>query len=305
VNSPVPERGGARSRASRAGLVTILLLVVVAVASRHAIAGGRSVHAPTGGGFSWVLDGITGLMALAVGFGLVVYWVILWPAGATGARRKRSSRTTLLILLAAIALLWLQLRYRLIHLHLVRRVPHARTDGAAGRPPPLNAHPIVGAGSHVAAPILFGLVLLGMVAAVALLAGPVRRHAFAAAPDDDEQAEAPHLIVARAAWDSLDDLLREPDTRRAVVAAYARMESGFQRAGVARHPAETPTEYLTRAFEALPAGREPAARLTALYQQARFSHHPVPPASRDAAVAALRDLARSLEAVPAAPTAAP
>src|SRR5215211_845879 len=46
--------------------------------------------------------------------------------------------------------------------------------------------------------------------------------------------------------DTLEDLEREPDPRRAVIAAWARMERGLAAAGLPRHPAEAPFEYAGR-----------------------------------------------------------
>jgi hypothetical protein len=80
-----------------------------------------------------------------------------------------------------------------------------------------------------------------------------------------------------------------------VIAAYARMERGLRQAGIPRAPADTPTEYLTRAFTQLPAGQTEAARLTELYVEARFSDHVVAEGMRAEAIAALRNLARALQ----------
>ena len=48
--------------------------------------------------------------------------------------------------------------------------------------------------------------------------------------------------------ESLDDLRNDPDLRRAIVAAYARMEHALARAGLPRQPAEAPFEYVERAL---------------------------------------------------------
>jgi len=93
--------------------------------------------------------------------------------------------------------------------------------------------------------------------------------------------------VSLALDESLDDLRADPDLRRAIIAAYARMEAAFARAGLPRRPAEAPFEYLERALEALQASAGSVRRLTALYEWARFSHHEPEPAMRDEAVAAL------------------
>jgi predicted ArsR family transcriptional regulator len=72
------------------------------------------------------------------------------------------------------------------------------------------------------------------------------------------------------------------------------MEQSLARAGTARADAETPDELLARAAAAgVVQGRE-AGRLTELFYEARFSSHPVPPAHRDEARAALEVLAADL-----------
>ena len=87
--------------------------------------------------------------------------------------------------------------------------------------------------------------------------------------------------------ESLDDLRNDPDLRRAIVAAYARMEAALARAGLPRRPAEAPFEYLERALGTLDTSAESVRRLTALFEWAKFSHHEPDPAMRDEAVDAL------------------
>ena len=56
--------------------------------------------------------------------------------------------------------------------------------------------------------------------------------------------------------DAIDDLEAEPDARRAVIAAYARMEGVLARHGLRRCPSETPLEYLRRILLGLTARAE-------------------------------------------------
>src|SRR5512132_2972397 len=101
--------------------------------------------------------------------------------------------------------------------------------------------------------------------------------------------------------DTLEDLEGEPDPRRAVIAAWARMERGLAAAGLPRHPAEAPFEYATRVLEAALARPSSVHRLTGLFERAKFSRHPVGQADREEAIAALRTVRRELaEAVAAA-----
>jgi hypothetical protein len=93
--------------------------------------------------------------------------------------------------------------------------------------------------------------------------------------------------VAQALDESLDDLRNDPDLRRAIIAAYARMEHALARAGIARHPSEAPFEYMERALRSLETSADGAKRLTGLFEWAKFSHHEPEPAMRDEAIAAL------------------
>jgi Domain of unknown function (DUF4129) len=93
--------------------------------------------------------------------------------------------------------------------------------------------------------------------------------------------------VAAALDESLDDLLAEPDLRKAIIAAYARMERALAAGGLPRRPSEAPFEYVERALRELDASADAAQRLTALFEWAKFSQHDPEPAMRDEAIAAL------------------
>jgi hypothetical protein len=93
--------------------------------------------------------------------------------------------------------------------------------------------------------------------------------------------------MTRAIDDSLDDLRRDPDVRRAIIAAYARMEDALARAGLPRAPAEAPFEYLGRSLVELEASADAARRLTDLFERAKFSQHEPAEEMRTEAVDAL------------------
>ena len=87
--------------------------------------------------------------------------------------------------------------------------------------------------------------------------------------------------------DSLDDLRAEADPRRAVIAAYARLERVLAAHGLAKHSPETPQEYLERILPALEVDARSISRLTDLFTWAKFSHHDVRPAMKEEAIEAL------------------
>jgi hypothetical protein len=109
-------------------------------------------------------------------------------------------------------------------------------------------------------------------------------------------------LVSLALDESLDDLRNDPDIRRAIIAAYARMEGVLAGVGLPRRPSEAPFEYMERALQSLDTSAAAAERLTALFEWAKFSQHEPGPEMRDDAIAALvavRDELRAPAAVPA------
>ena len=110
--------------------------------------------------------------------------------------------------------------------------------------------------------------------------------------DDGTMADA----LAAVLEDALADLRAERDPRRAIIAAYARMERLLAVHGVPRDPAEAPFEYLGRVLVELHASAGSVFELTALFERAKFSLHEVDTAMKDEAIAALaavRDELRS------------
>jgi hypothetical protein len=99
-----------------------------------------------------------------------------------------------------------------------------------------------------------------------------------------EPDELPATAVSRVLDESIDDLWAESDPRRAVIAAYARMERGLAVRGYGRRPAEAPLEYVTRVLSELGAGREPVRRLTGLFERAKFSRHALGPDAKAEAI---------------------
>lgn len=96
--------------------------------------------------------------------------------------------------------------------------------------------------------------------------------------------------------DTLADLYAETDPRRAIIAAYARVERLFATYGLARDPAEAPLEYLDRVLPELRASGAALRRLTALFEWAKFSAHDVDRPMRDEAIGALVEVRNELRA---------
>jgi hypothetical protein len=95
--------------------------------------------------------------------------------------------------------------------------------------------------------------------------------------------------------EAIDDLRTEPDARRAVIAAYARMEGVLARRGHPRHPAETPVEYLSRILASLRVREGAVRELTDLFERAKFSTHEIDESMRERAISALVSVREDLQ----------
>ena len=84
------------------------------------------------------------------------------------------------------------------------------------------------------------------------------------------------------------------DAQAAIIACYVAMEKSLAEHGTARAVADTPDELLARATRSGVVRGTAAARLTALFYEARFSSHPLGRGQRDAAERALDELAAAL-----------
>jgi hypothetical protein len=121
---------------------------------------------------------------------------------------------------------------------------------------------------------------LGLVSVAVLIAMRARRRGEI---DEQEVADA----LASVLDDALADLRAERDPRRAIIAAYARMERLLAVHGVPRHPAEAPFEYLARVLVELRASAASVFELTALFERAKFSLHELDSGMKDEAIEAL------------------
>ena len=93
-------------------------------------------------------------------------------------------------------------------------------------------------------------------------------------PPADARSDAD---VALQALDSALIALREPaDPRGAVIEAYARMEEVLASRALSRRVPEAPREYLGRVLREQGMPEHSLTTLTELFEEARFSPHPIP-----------------------------
>jgi Domain of unknown function (DUF4129) len=184
------------------------------------------------------------------------------------------------------------------HVHL----PPRRAQHSAGSP---GAPVRVPRSNHLTSGRIVIIVLFVLIAAVLiyLIARFIAAHrgtwtgwrrrasavAIDASPDRGDEEQLREAVESgQSALGLLDD------ARAAIIACYAAMEQTLARAGTARATADTPDELLARAAGQGLIRTGAAGRLTALFYEARFSSHPMPPARRDAARQALAEVAASL-----------
>jgi hypothetical protein len=178
------------------------------------------------------------------------------------------------------------------------------------RPPPIEPEEAVGQARSIPAGTLMqptgsydaGVSWVAVLVTVGLIALAVGAWWFAGRARKGARGELNSELasaVAQAVDESLDDLRAEPDPRRAVIAAYARLERVLASQGLARKPAEAPFEYLGRMLAELSVGDRAARVLTDLFERAKFSQHAVGPEMKEEAIAALETVRDELLAAQA------
>jgi hypothetical protein len=286
-----------RNRLVPLAVAVTLLLAVVAIAS-----GGRPLRSSGGRGglplsfWDYAFTTIVIVLALILlALGLVALFVRATPHKQQSYFQSRMIQTiaffTLLAMLGAI--LARHHLFKGFHLPPEQAQLSPRRSGSGAHSHAANRGPRIRWDEVV---IFLGILLVvaaGYGRAVVRSRRTPRLFRFGAADPD---------ALTAALDESIDDLRADPDLRRAIVAAYARMEAALAVAGIPRRPSEAPLEYLERALLTLDASAEAVRKLTDLFEWARFSQHEPEPSMRDDAVDALvavRDELRASELIPA------
>jgi Domain of unknown function (DUF4129) len=283
-------RGNA-ARAFVPALAVLALVAVVAVASRGSTPAGSGDRRGPSELLLDTLLSFTLLLCLA-GIATAVYAIIHRKelGNLTGGVPRRRSTSAVIGLGVLLFLVGLALYFRSRgwtpggedDRPLVELVPpSAETDGEPSTYEPEFAW----------VPVLV-VVALGAIAAGAAYVSLRRR-----------KRRTPRALVAATIADllddSLDDLRAEKDPRRAVIAAYARLERVLAAHGLAKRAPETPEEYLARILPELEVAPESVRRLTELFTWAKFSHHEVGLGMKEEAIEALSTVRDDLRAAQA------
>ncbi|HEX9417240.1 MAG TPA: DUF4129 domain-containing protein [Gaiellaceae bacterium] len=284
----------ATTRLAFVGVGLIVLLGVVAIASRgHATPAAGGTHDR---GASQTLFNVVftvWLVAMAGMAGLLVYLHTL-------QRRERAvtfwnpRRVIVGLVALTLSATLLVIGMRFLHNKPVKlhkpKVPPAATPSGKGKKSK-DKTPQTAAQPSFEWQLAAGIValILGATLTAILRARHRRNEAFEQFSLEQEL----RLVLDEA----LDDLMNETDPRKAVIAAYARMERALAAHGLPRRPSEAPLEYLSRVLLELQV-TEPAVRsLTNLFQRAKFSLHDVDTGMKDQAIEALLSLRDDLRAI--------
>ena len=103
------------------------------------------------------------------------------------------------------------------------------------------------------------------------------------------------LVEARTILDeAIRDLLAGNEYAGTIFLAYRRFAAYLARHGFAEKASDTPREFVVGVRKALPVGAVPLRTLIGLFEEARYSDHPIGSPERDRAVAALAEVRNEL-----------
>jgi len=280
-----------RTRNALLSTVGILSLVaVVAIASRGSTpSGGPGARRPT----DTLLDILLSLYIISLVAGAVIFLYLLALRRTTlaqpGGGRRRDWRNTVGMLVLVGAALLLARNFSSRRLEGVG-VTLPQVPGAGGVTPTAAGQESYEA-EFAWIPVSITLGLLAVAVAGVWWSARSRRRARGG-HSGDPLADA----LAAAVDESLDDLRAEPDPRRAVIAAYARLERVLASYGLPRKTSEAPLEYLGRMLGQLSVSPPAARRLTDLFERAKFSQHEVGQEMKEQAIGALETVRDDLAA---------
>jgi hypothetical protein len=267
-------------------LVVLALVAVVAIASTGSTPGGSDDTRPPS---ESLLDTLftLGLVAVLAGGVIAVYGLMQRKAIAREVASGRYHRTSIVAFLAFFGV-FMAFSYWRLESWTPAAPPEEETDRAFPGTTPVpttpaeeQLAPYEPSVSWLPIAVVVGLVLAGVVAYV--VAERRARRGRGSRKALEEQ-------LAVVLDETLDDLRAEADPRRAIIAAYARLERVLAANGVPRRASETSDEYLPRVLRDLALDSKAVERLTALFTRAKFSQHDVDNAMKEEAIGALEQV---------------
>ena len=263
----------------------VLVGVVVAASSGHAVGRGSLESEQATGAFATVLFALGAIWVA----GLIVASPLMTglTARAEVVQRRRWSEGFILLLVVLAIATVLSGAGRLGDRSQSANQPAQTVSGqdprGRGSGSPLDTPPI----DWVIVLVVFGVALVAFSSVAAMM---IRGNKHV------RQWVEARKALAEILDDTLDDLRAEQDPRKAVIAAYSRMERSLASFGLPRRPFEAPGEYLTRVLDELRSGSPAARRLTELFERAKFSQHSIDAAMKDEAIDAVVTLRDELRA---------
>ena len=291
----------AAGRLALTAVVGVVLLAAVAVASRAERSAGGEGGDDAGAASTVLVNAV--VLVLAVLVAAIVVGVLFAFATGSPAPDRRGGRrvATQLIALFTVVGALILLASRADLEGLLRGADDAREEERPAKP--LDQRDARGDGGDAADVYWLPVLLVFGAALVAFsVVGASALRRYAAESDASESTLAERL--SNDLEETLDDLYRERDARRAVIAAYVRMERTLAAHGLPRRRAEAPHEYVGRMLADITASAPSVQRLTRLFERARFSQHPIGADMKDEAIAALAAVRDELRARDSGPLAA-
>lgn len=267
-------------------LVVVALVALVAIASTGSTPGGTGATRPPS---EALYDTIFTLMLVAVGIGgvLLVYGLAQRKAIAAEVATGKYRRTGIVAYLAFFGIFTAFTYWRLSRWD-GPPAPDAENELAfPGRPEILPTLPDEAESSYEPSVSWIPMLLVA-----ALLVSAVAAYIVAERRASRGRRAELRLAnqLADAVDETLDDLRAEADPRKAIIAAYARLERVLAANGTARLASETADEYLPRVLHDLAIDPTAIGRLTELYREAKFSQHEVGATLKEEAIDALEHI---------------
>ena len=264
-------------------LAVLALIALVAIAATGSTPGGDGSTRPPS---EALLDGVftLGLIAVLIGAVLLVYGLMQRKAIAHEMASGRHRRTSVVAFVVFFAIFTAYSYWRLNAWTGPEESPDGDQELAFPGRPNLPTLPPEAETSYEPSISWLPLLVVAGLATTAVVAYVVAERR---ARGGRGRGEALAEQLAAALDETLDDLRAEQDPRRAIIAAYARLERVLAAHGLPRRPAEAPLEYLGRMLADVSVSDRAARALTDRFERAKFSQHAVGTEMKEQAIDAL------------------